>query len=139
MKKILKFLKWLSLSILGLVIIVAIYLGITGFPKPFAITTENVPRVPFSFASDMFSTYNQYMSSESMRLMGWAPDKEESLLVRFPDGIGILHEPDSTPQLIQDWPTNRPIFHPDTDKRYFLFREDNSDGKETYQIYLLRL
>ena len=135
MKKVLKFLKWLSLSILGLVIIVAIYLSITGFPKPFAITTENVPRVPFSYANNIFSTYNQYMSSESMRLMGWAPDKEESLLVRFRDGIGILHKPDSTPQLIQDLPTNRPIFHPDAGKRYILYREDNSGGKETYQIY----
>jgi dipeptidyl aminopeptidase/acylaminoacyl peptidase len=136
MKKVLKFLKWLGLSILGLVLIVAIYLSITGLPKPFAITTENVPRVPFSYASNIFNTYQEYMmGSGSFALLDWVPDQDEALYVRHSGGIGILHKPDSTPQLMDDWPKYRPIFHPDADKRYFLYTEDNSSGKETYQIY----
>lgn len=141
MKKALKVLKWLGITVLGVLLIAAIYLGITGVPKPGSMTTENVPRIPLKYATEVASTANGI--DNVMRLLGWYPEEESGLLVRFfsPSGLklGVIDGSQNQPKELKDWPslgfTSRMGFPEDHKKGYFLYTQDNSDGAETFQIY----
>lgn len=50
MKNSKKILKWLGLSVLGIILIGVVILWFIGFPKPGTIVTaENVPKIPWSY------------------------------------------------------------------------------------------
>ena len=138
MKKALKIIKRIGLVVLSLVLILLVYLGITGFPKPSSITTENVPRLPFSYLNQIKNSSNDF--SNYIRPIAWSQEEEAGIYVRFASGtglaIGFLDGSKNDPILIDDWPSNiRPMFHPDPKKRFFLYLKDNSGGNEKYQIY----
>lgn len=137
MKNILKALKWLGLTVLSFLLIVVVYLAITGFPKPFSITTENVPRLSFSYISEINDAADDF--SKYLRLVDWKNDNEEGVFVRFIGGaglkIGLLDKDNQQPKVMDGWPKEIPLFHPDPEKQFFLYHRDNSGGNETYQIY----
>ncbi|PQJ15341.1 hypothetical protein [Aureicoccus marinus] len=127
MKKALKVLKWIGITALGVLLIAAIYLGITGVPKPGTMTTENVPRIPLKYATEVASTASGI--DNYMRLIGWFPGDEPGLLVRSytPAGIklAVIDESQNQTKELKGWPnlgyTGRMRFPEDSEKGYFLY------------------
>ena len=69
-----KILKWFGIALLGLIVIVSIFLAITGIPKPPAITAENVPRLPLSYGKEVLGLINRGQDFTSFSR--WAPSGE---------------------------------------------------------------
>lgn len=55
MKKILKIIKWIFLSIVGLIGLAVIVLLIIGVPKPGSLITKNVPKIGIGSAASILS------------------------------------------------------------------------------------
>ena len=136
MKKVLKILKWFGLGILSIILIVVVYLGITGFPKPAEMTTENVPRLPFTVLKTLKNFTDA--SSGNLRIKGWSRTEGGGIYIVTFDGfsqkLAILKAPGTEPEIIEDGKYNA-IFSPDPDAGYYLYTEDITDGAENKQIY----
>jgi len=138
MRRFKKIIKWFILSIISVLIIAVIILGITGVPKPSTISKEDVPRIKWSLAVDMYKLINK--SVKNTRFNSWTNNDNGILIWSNTGGMrSKLHrisEPDSKPVLIDKLPDNaRDItVNPAPDKHYMIFSMDEG-GNEQYQLY----
>lgn len=100
MKKILKIIKWLFLSVIGLIVLSVIVLLIIGVPKPGSWITKNVPKIGIGSATSIlsFSAAPNYSI-----LVGF--DNNQNLLFRKPNGSFVA---DSETDSILPFPGNLP-------------------------------
>ncbi|WP_296618279.1 alpha/beta fold hydrolase [Marivirga sp.] len=137
MKTFKKILKWIGISILGVILIIIVSLGIIGIPSPPAITAENVDRLPLSYAKEVYGLMSEVQ--DEVRLYNWSPYDESMYvlkIVKFRAKLHNLKSENDEPQIIEGLPNNARgyIFNPNPDKKYLLYGMD-LDGNENHQYY----
>lgn len=144
MSKKLKFrkvLKWVVVSICAVFIAVFLFLIFYGVPRPPAITTEGVPRVPWKPLVKSAGMVKQMTASTGFA--AWYPSERRMLIYaasRFTPQLHVLSEPGGRRKkliFLRDIP-GYIQFNPDVNKNYFVFSMD-VDGDERYQLYRFNL
>lgn len=138
MKTFKKILKWTGIFIIGLLTIAILILTIIGVPKPPAITSENVPRIPLSYAAKTLKTVNQ--AKEMMRYGGWSLAGDKIFVQRFENFTPVLFEingPGLDLLPVENIPKNaqRTIGNPNLEKKEMIYSKD-TDGDEQFKLYL---
>lgn len=137
MKKIKKPLKKLGLALLSIVFLLIIFLLIFGIPKPFAITTENVPRLPLSYLKDVYALTKQ--SDEMNRFLGWSKS-DKKMYVQMVDNFQLryftLSGPGEEPELIEGLPEKARLtaINPNPEIKQLIYSLDE-EGNENWQLY----
>ncbi|MBT8187096.1 MAG: PD40 domain-containing protein, partial [Croceitalea sp.] len=138
MKKTLKVLKWLSLGLISILLIAIIYLAITGFPNPSTMTTENVPRLPFTILKTAQNANSE--SSKYLIMKGWSKKEGEGIYALTAEGfsrnLALISEPGAEPKIMNSevYGMNT-VFSPDPEANFFLYTKDNTEGAEKKQIF----
>ena len=138
MKKLLKISKWIGFTLIGITLTGAVILAIIGFPKPPAITTENVPRLPLAYAKNMFKVLNQI--NEETTFFTWSRSDDKMYVqkrVNTQLKLFVLDGPGERPRLIEGIPdySNITSINPNPEKNNLIYSFDK-DGNEKRQIYL---
>ena len=138
MKSLLKTLKWTSAILVGLLLIALIILAIIGVPKPPSISSEQVPRLPWKFASNMYGIMQDGLKSTSFN--NWNPGEEKIYIWANSGGLRsklhVLSDVGGKPQLVEGLPNNSRSYrlNPDPEKKYLIYALDKG-GNEQYQLY----
>lgn len=141
MKRLLKISKWIILSFIAIVLIGAVIIAITGFPKPPAIKTENVPRLPLAYAKNLSMVMNQMQDETTFRT--WSRNDDKMFVQRFFKMKLKLHTlagPGEEAELIEGIPDYASVssINPDPEKNNLIYSLDK-DGNEFSQVYLFDL
>jgi len=140
-KKIKKILKRVAIAILLLLLAGFLFLAIYGVPKPPAISTQGVQRVPWSPLFESFSVLKQVAAWTYFG--AWYPSERRMLIYassRMTPQLHILSEPKGQPEKLIFFRNIPQVirFNPDANKDYFVFSMD-VDGDEDYQLYRFNL
>jgi len=144
MSKKLKFkkvLKWAAVSVCAVFIAVFLFLMFYGVPRPPAIATAGVPRVPWKPLVKSTWMVKQMMASTGFA--AWYPSERRMLVYaawRFTPQLHVLSEPGGQREgliFLRDMPGDI-RFNPDANKNYFVFSMD-VNGDERYQLYRFHL
>jgi Tol biopolymer transport system component len=136
-----KILKWAAVAVCLVFIVGVLFLMFYGVPKPPAITTEGVPRVPWKPLLQASRMVKQIRSSKGFA--AWFPSDRRMLIYaasRLTPQLHVLSEPAGQPKKlmsVRDMPQEI-RFNPDANKNYFVFSMD-VDGNERYQLYRFNL
>jgi dipeptidyl aminopeptidase/acylaminoacyl peptidase len=139
--KLKKILKWAAAVVCLVFIAAFLFLMFYGVPRPAAITTEGVPRVPWKPLFKGAGAIKRMMTSTSFA--AWYPPERRMLIYaasRFTPQLHVLLEPGGQPEKLmslRDMPL-QVRFNPDPNKNYFVFSMD-VDGDERYQLYRFNL
>ena len=139
--KLKKILKWAAAVVCLVFIAAFLFLMFYGVPRPAAITTEGVPRVPWKPLFKGAGAMKRMMASTSFA--AWYPPERRMLIYaasRFTPQLHVLLEPGGQPEKLmslRDMPL-QVRFNPDPNKNYFVFSMD-VDGDERYQLYRFNL
>jgi len=140
MKKIKQMLKWLGLSVLGIILIAVVILWIIGYPKPGTIVTaENVPKIPWSYIIKNINTARDVYKYPTFS--AWLPG-QEGAIVKANSGF-MKHDLfyqrslEVEPELLEGFLRRYGWYHvnPDSVNPYIVFNMD-FEGDEQYQLYM---
>ena len=141
MKRLLKISKWIGLSLFAVVLTGVVILVIIGFPKPPAITTENVPRIPLAYAKNLNTVKNNVQDYTTFKTWSRTDDK---MFVQKVANLKLrwytLARPGQEPELIEGLPDFAHIssLNPNPEKNNLIYSLDK-DGNEFRQLYLFDL
>lgn len=136
-----KILKWAAIAVCLLFILGFLFLMFYGVPRPPAITTEGVPRVPWKPLLQAAGMVKQMTASTGFA--AWYTSERRMLIYassRLTPQLHILSEPGGRPKKlmsVRDMPWQI-RFNPDANKNYFVFSMD-VNGDERYQLYRFNL
>jgi len=136
-----KILKRGAIAIFLVLLVGFLFLAFYGVPRPPAISTEGVPRVPWRPVFKTFSAMKRMMTPTMFA--AWYPSERRMLIYassRLTLQPHVLSEPGGQPEKPIFLP-NIPEeiwFNPDANKNYFVFSMD-VDGDERYQLYRFNL
>ncbi len=142
MKIAVKILKWLGIIIVGSILIVILFFGITGIPKPRTITSENVPRLPLSYLKEAWDYFNK--AGQNTSFVQWSPSGEylyvNKLTGKIHNKLHTLNEPYGESTLIQGIPNSAfgVKMNPNPEKSYIIYALDEG-GNEQGQLFKLDL
>ena len=128
-------LKTIGFALIILLVMGVIVLAITGVPSPPAITTENMPRVPWKWAWRLASTVQKMSATTSFS--AWAPTGRQMLIRSGSNGkVHLLKVPDGPLEEIEGLPDHATdiLFPRDTTENFFVFSLDEG-GSELYRHY----
>jgi len=136
-----KMLKRGAITVFLVLLVGFLFLMFYGVPRPPAISTQGVPRVPWKPLFKTVSALKQILASTDFA--AWYPS-ERRMLIHATSGLTpqlhVLSEPGGRPEklmFLRDM--GREIrFNPDTNKNYFVFSMD-VNGDERYQLYRFNL
>lgn len=137
MKNIPGRLKKVGIGLLGLFLLLAVSLAVIGIPKPFAVTTTNVPRLPLSYLEDVYALSKQ--SEDVSQFLGWGKSEKTMYLLildNFQLRYFTLSGPGEKPKSIEGLPESARLraLNPNPEKRELIYAMDN-DGDEQWQLY----
>jgi hypothetical protein len=118
------------------VAIILVALGINGLPSPPAVTTKNLPRIPWKWAFRLVNTVKK--SNDTYSYLGW-DTATESMWIRqgLQQEIGFLTREGGKVKPIRGLPKNADyaIFPGDPNYPFIAFSID-SEGSELYDLYV---
>ncbi|MFC1651329.1 S9 family peptidase [Candidatus Latescibacterota bacterium] len=138
MKKFKKIVKWFLISVLSILIIAAIILSIIGVPKPPTIKAEEVPRIPWTLAKEMYDLINKNLKNTAFN--NWTPNENGMLIWANSGGLRsklhLISDANDQPVKIANLPDNAWGFtvNPANNKNYMIFLLDE-EGNEQYQLF----
>ena len=132
-----KSIKWVLLSIVGIILIAVIILGIMGIPTPPAITTKHIPRLPWKHAMTMYEIMKR--GRQAITFDNWSPSGDGMHVLansgRFGNKLHALQQPMQSPEVLAGIPENATIFfNPNPEKDYLIYAKDK-EGDEIWQLY----
>ncbi len=136
-----KILKRAAIAACLVLVVGFLFLMFYGVPRPPAITTEGVPRVPWKPLFKIAWAAKQMMASTGF--VDWYPSERRMLIYaasRLTPQLHVLSDPGGQPKKlmsVRDTPSEV-RFNPDANKNYFVFGMD-VDGNERYQLYRFNL
>src|SRR5262249_18466095 len=115
---------------------------IRGLPRPAAIKTEAVPRVPWSPVLETVWVAKRQLSATFFQ--AWRRSGNELFILarsRLKQQVHLLSKPDGLPERLTTAPGSprQVVVNPQPDKNYFVFGMDSGRGDEFYQLYRYNL
>lgn len=137
MKKTLRVLKWISFTIVSILVLLAIFLGMNGVPKSPSMTTENIPRIPLSFVKQAYNLINEY--EDNARFFAWGGLGDQMIVIKsknLKSKLHLLNGINQKPKPIEGLPDYISVYigNPNPEINESIYTKD-LNGNEKFQLY----